>query len=401
MKSFRVVLSILVAAVFLGAAPVPVVVTRDEPVDILIDGQKMGSTQLKTGQTLDLVSKDGEFAVLSMGGTTTVKVPLAACRLPDEQPQKADKTVLAQAVPAPQPVTISAPPPSEAKSTQPVQGGSKKENQNLPSQFTLNRGSASDQANSTDTEKVNPNWKLVWSDEFEGDSVDPGKWEFEVNGDGGGNNELQYYTDRKKNAQVKDGKLIITAIKEDYTGPDGKKRSYTSARLKTKGKGDWKYGRMEARIKLVKGKGMWPAFWMMPTDAVYGGWARSGEIDIMELVGHEPNTVYGTLHYGDGWPRNVHTGDKTILKSGEYADDFHVFAVEWEEGVIRWYLDGVRYQTQTKWNTVNGTFPAPFDQKFFIILNLAVGGAWPGKPAETTRFPQSMEVDYVRVYQPQ
>jgi beta-glucanase (GH16 family) len=385
MKFELAFLAVFTLAASLFAAPVQVTVIQEVPVDIMMDGKSMGATKLQAGQSLELVSKDSDFAILSMGGKSTVKVPVAACQFPlasvtpvmaapvTSSPEVKTGTNAAAAIPA------SGPPQS---------------------QFALNPGASSSAGEAKDTEKVNPNWKLVWSDEFEGDSIDMAKWQFEVNGDGGGNNELQYYTDRKKNAQIRDGKLVITAIKEDYTGADGKKKPYTSARLKTKGKGDWKYGRMEARIKLVKGKGMWPAFWMMPTDAVYGGWARSGEIDIMELVGHEANTVYGTLHYGDGWPKNVHTGDKTVLKSGDFDDDFHVFAVEWEEGVIRWYLDGVRYQTQTKWNSVSGPYPAPFDQKFFIILNLAVGGAWPGKPADSTRFPQSMEVDYVRVYQP-
>jgi beta-glucanase (GH16 family) len=243
-----------------------------------------------------------------------------------------------------------------------------------------------------------PNWKLVWSDEFNGDAIDPSKWSFEVNGKGGGNGELQYYTDRPHNAQVEDGKLVITADKEDYSGPDGS-RHYTSARLVTKGHADWKYGRIEARIKMPKGQGMWPAFWMMPAGDVYGSWARSGEIDIVEVLGNAANTAYGTIHYGDRWPKNVHTGDKFVLPAGDFSDDFHVFAVEWKKDAIRWLIDGKVYETQTKWNTVAAPFPAPFDQNFFIVLNLAVGGAWPGPPSPATRFPQRMEIDYVRVYQ--
>jgi beta-glucanase (GH16 family) len=266
------------------------------------------------------------------------------------------------------------------------------------SQFDLIQG----EAGKTDPQhdKVNSTWKLVWADEFNGTSLDMSKWQFEVNGKGGGNNERQYYTDRKENAKVAGGNLVINAIKEKYTGPDGK-RDYTSSRIKTKGKGDWLYGRMEARIKLPEGgKGIWPAFWMMPTDEKYGGWARSGEIDIMENVGHQPSTLYGTLHYGDSWPKNKHTGDKLELTSGKLGDAFHVYAVEWEPGVMRWYFDGKRYQTQTKWDTKAAPFPAPFDQRFFIIFNLAVGGQWPGDPAPSTKFPQQMLVDYVRVYQP-
>ena len=266
------------------------------------------------------------------------------------------------------------------------------------SQFAVNPGAPA--ADAGDHATVNPNWKLVWSDEFDGDSIDKSKWNFEVNGDGGGNNEQQYYTDRPENAKVVDGHLIITAIKEDYKGPDGKSRHYTSARMTTKGKGFWKYGRFEARIKMPKGQGLWPAFWLMPEDSTYGGWARSGELDIVEVIGQRPNIAYGTIHYGDSWPHNVHTGDKFTLPSGDLSDDFHVYAVEWEEGVIRWYIDGQLYQTQTKWYTNGGKFPAPFDQNFFIILNFAVGGAWPGPPNSSTTFPQTMDVDYVRVYQP-
>ncbi|MEI8342333.1 MAG: glycoside hydrolase family 16 protein, partial [Verrucomicrobiota bacterium] len=240
--------------------------------------------------------------------------------------------------------------------------------------------------------------KLIWSDEFNSSSLDTTKWGFEVNGKGGGNGEKQYYTNRQQNAKITDGKLVITARKENFQGPDGK-REYTSARLVTKGKADWKYGRFEARLKFPKGKGYWPAFWLMPTGSVYGGWARSGEIDIAEVIGDKPNILYGTLHYGDKWPKNTHTGDKIILPSGDFSDDFHVIAIEWEEGEIRWYLDGKLYQTQTQWHSAGGPFPAPFNQKFFIILNVAVGGAWPGPPAPDTVFPQAMEVDYVRVYE--
>jgi beta-glucanase (GH16 family) len=280
------------------------------------------------------------------------------------------------------PVTASTTPPPAAPS----------------SQFAVNPGTPStgDSTHAT----VNPNWKLVWSDEFDGDSIDTSKWNFEVNGDGGGNNELQYYTDRPENAKVENGHLLITAIKEDYRGPDGKSRHYTSARMTTKGKFFWKYGRFEARIKMPKGKGTWPAFWLMPEDNVYGGWARSGELDIVEVIGQTPNIAYGTIHYGDSWPHNTHTGDKFTLPSGDLSDDWHVYAVEWEEGQIRWYIDGQLYQTQTKWYTNGGNFPAPFDQNFFIIFNFAVGGAWPGPPNSSTTFPQTMDVDYVRVYQP-
>ena len=244
-----------------------------------------------------------------------------------------------------------------------------------------------------------PGWQLVWADEFDGSSIDSGKWEFEVNAWGGGNNELQYYTDRVENAFVRDGCLSIVAKKEAYTGSEGS-RDYTSARLRSKDRGDWKYGRMEIRAKLPVGQGVWPAIWMLPTDNVYGTWAASGEIDIMEYLGQKPNEVFGTLHYGAKWPKNVHTGKSFTLRKGTFHEDFHVFAIEWEEGEIRWYVDGEHYQTQTKWHTEEADFPAPFDQRFHFVLNVAVGGNLPGSPDETTVFPQAMLVDYVRVYQP-
>ncbi len=241
-------------------------------------------------------------------------------------------------------------------------------------------------------------WNLVWRDEFLDSEIRTDRWNFEVNGQGGGNNESQYYTDRATNARIENGALIIEAHQEQYTGSDGT-RSYTSARLRTLNQGDWQYGRVEARIKLPFGQGIWPAFWMLPTDWVYGGWAASGEIDIMELVGHQPNIVHGTLHYGGPWPQNVYTGDSYTLNE-PFSNDFHTFAVEWEEGEIRWYVDDVHFQTQTNWYSTAGSFPAPFNQRFHIILNVAVGGNWPGYPDATTVFPQRMEIDYVRVYEP-
>jgi len=241
-------------------------------------------------------------------------------------------------------------------------------------------------------------WKLVWSDEFSGDRIDLARWEYEVNGKGGGNNELQYYTDRTENARVEQGCLILTARHEAFTGPDGT-REFTSARLRTKNRGDWCYGRFEIRAKLPKTQGLWPAIWMLPTDNLYRGWAASGEIDIMEYVGHKPAEVFGTLHYGGRHPRNTHTGKNFTLPKGDFSEDFHVFELEWEPGEIRWYVDGVHYQTQTEWRTERAPFPAPFDQRFHLLLNVAVGGNLPGKPDHTTVFPQSMVVDYVRVFE--
>jgi beta-glucanase (GH16 family) len=242
-----------------------------------------------------------------------------------------------------------------------------------------------------------PGWTLVWADEFDGPSIDSSKWSHEVNGAGGGNNELQYYTARATNSFIENGHLVIQALKETYTGPDGT-RNYTSARMRTLNKGDWTYGRFESRMKLPYGQGLWPAFWMLPTDWVYGGWAASGEIDIMEIIGSEPDVLHGTIHYHGEWPDNRSSGASWTLPSGDFSDDFHVFALEWEEGVMRWYVDGIHYSTKTSWDSTSAPYPAPFDQRFHILLNVAVGGNWPGDPDPTTVFPQQMVVDYVRVY---
>lgn len=249
----------------------------------------------------------------------------------------------------------------------------------------------------TENEYDLPGWELVWQDEFDAPEIDLTKWEHEVNAHGGGNNELQYYTDHSKNSYIENSTLVIEAIRENYTGPEGT-REYTSARLRTRNKGDWKYGRFDIRAKLPFGQGLWPAIWMLPTDWVYGGWPLSGEIDIMELLGHEPGRVYGTIHYGESWPVNSHSGGNLTLPFGGFHLDFHVFTVEWDTTEIRWYMDGEHYHTETDWFTSSADYPAPFDQRFHILLNVAVGGNWPGDPDHTTYFPQRMYVDYVRVY---
>ncbi|RCU50914.1 hypothetical protein DU002_06200 [Corallincola holothuriorum] len=243
-------------------------------------------------------------------------------------------------------------------------------------------------------------WNLVWSDEFNGTAIDAQRWNHSDNGWGGGNNELQYYTPRQENAYVDNGSLKITARREYYEGSDGG-RDFTSARLDTKGKMDFLYGRVDVRAKLPSGQGLWPAIWMLPTDDAYGGWASSGEIDIMEAVNLQVdgnNSIHGTLHYGGKWPDNTHSGDK-VTPATNVATQFHTYSVEWEPEAIRWYIDGKLYQTQTQWWSEGGSYPAPFDQRFHLILNVAVGGNWPGSPNQNTVFPQIMEVDYVRVYE--
>ena len=239
-------------------------------------------------------------------------------------------------------------------------------------------------------------WELVWSDEFDapdGSGPNPDKWSYVTGGGGWGNAERQVYTDRRQNAAVEDSALLICAQEND-----GGYR-YTSARLRTQDRGDWTYGRFEVRARLPYGQGIWPAIWMLPSHTEYGGWPTSGEIDIMEMLGQNPVRVYGTLHYGTP---HTHSGDDYSLRTEEtFTDDYHVFALEWEPGEIRWYVDGYHYQTQTEWFTPkpDTPYPAPFDRPFHLILNVAVGGRWPGYPDETTKFPQCMAVDYVRVYQ--
>jgi beta-glucanase (GH16 family) len=233
-------------------------------------------------------------------------------------------------------------------------------------------------------------WVLDWHDEFDGTKLDAGKWVAETGGHGWGNQELQYYTGRPDNLRVEDGKLVIEARREDYKGS-----RYTSARIKTAGLVERTYGRYEARILIPRGQGIWPAFWMLGVDAGKQGWPRSGEIDIMENIGKEPNLVHGTLH-GPGYAGANAFGRPQALKEGSYADDWHVFAVEWEPGEIRWYRDGILYHTARPDNVPGGDWV--FEQPFYVLLNLAVGGAWPGNPDAATVLPQRMLVDYVRVY---
>jgi beta-glucanase (GH16 family) len=260
-------------------------------------------------------------------------------------------------------------------------------------------GSARNEVNdATPTLPAPKGWKLAWADEFDapdGALPDPAHWTYDTGAGGWGNGELQHYTSRRaENAHIQGGNLVITARHEDFEGAD-----YTSARLLTRGLGDWTYGRFEVRAKLPQGQGIWPAIWMLPTDWKYGGWPASGEIDIMELIGKEPSRAYGTLHWGA--PHTFEGGHYDLPPGQVFADDFHVFAVEWEPDEFRWFVDGQLYYTQRDWFTssTKAQFPAPFDQRFHLILNVAVGGAWPGYPDETTVFPQSMIVDYVRVYE--
>lgn len=243
-------------------------------------------------------------------------------------------------------------------------------------------------------------WVLSWSDEFSGangSTPDPTKWTYDLGGGGWGNGELQTYTSRAENVSIQNGNLVITAAKETFTGTDGISRDYTSARLKTQGLFAQSSGKFEARLKIPAGQGLWPAFWMLGNDIGTNGWPTCGEIDIMENVGYEPTLVHGTIH-GPGYSGGNSIGASKALAAGKYADDFHVYAVEWEGTQIRFYVDGVLYATRTPADLPNNGSVWVFDHPFFLILNVAVGGAWPGAPDGSTTFPQQMLVDYVRVY---
>ena len=247
-------------------------------------------------------------------------------------------------------------------------------------------------------------WRLSWSDEFDGPAgaaLNHDKWTAETGGGGWGNQELEFYTDDVENAHLDGhGVLVITAI--NRTLPDAFKCwygpcRYTSARLITKGKFTQAFGRFEARIKLPAGQGMWPAFWLLGADIDKVGWPRCGEIDIMENIGRAPSVVRGTIH-GPGYSgANGLGADYTLPQGRRFADDFHTYAVEWEPEAVRWYVDGQLYETRTPADLPAGARWV-YDHPFFIILNVAVGGAWPGSPDATTIFPQKMLVDYVRVY---
>lgn len=305
-------------------------------------------------------------------------------------------------------------------------------------------GSDSDVATLTDTssfqtQKPVSDWQLVWSDEFDGSLINDRKWTFEVNCDGGGNNEQQCYTENSENAFIEDGILNIVAL----PAAEDAEKDYTSARLNSKNKGDFKYGRFEIRAQMPSGQGSWPAIWMMPTHSVYGEWPNSGEIDIVEAVnlkadnaGAPENHIHGTIHYGkaDANGDASYSGKAYAMSDGiNPADDFHTYAIEWNEGEIRWYVDDYLYATQRKsdvvtnskgqsvglrhqgwfaeyYNPANGELEtaysnAPFDQEFFLVMNLAVGGDWPenanetGVNADAFANGQTLKIDYVRVYE--
>lgn len=237
-------------------------------------------------------------------------------------------------------------------------------------------------------------YTLLWHDEFNGKSLDESIWNYEPHEPGWTNNELQEYTTSTDNVFLRDGNLVIKAIQTD----DG----YTSGKVTSQNKQDFTYGKVVARARVPEGKGLWPAIWMMPQDeSYYGQWPKCGEIDIMEVLGHQVDTAYATIHYGE--PHGEQQGTY-VLDEGTFASDFHEFSVEWEPGEMRFYIDGNLYHTVNDWFTavddVEKPYPAPFDQPFFVQMNLAVGGDWPGDPDANTDFDKAeFEIDYVRVYQ--
>lgn len=241
----------------------------------------------------------------------------------------------------------------------------------------------------TVTAKADTGWNLAWSDEFNGTSINTSNWKYESGGDGWGNNELEYYTNRSENARIENGNLVIEARKENYNG-----MNYTSARLKSQGLKNWTYGKVEARMKLPAGQGVWPAFWMLGENISQVSWPKCGEIDIMEHINNE-SAIHGTIHWDS-------TGNNTHAQYGAASPNidvtqYHVYSIEWDASSIKWFVDGTQYLEANIANNINGT--EEFHKPFFILFNLAIGGNWPGNPDGSTPFPAKMYVDYVRVYQ--
>ena len=274
---------------------------------------------------------------------------------------------------------------------------------NNTSSGSSSSGSSSSQTPSglTEADLLKQGYKLKWKDDFNGDSLNKADWNVETHEPGWVNSEWQAYVDSADNIQVKDGKLLLKPIKT--VDKDGN-ASYTSGRINTQGRHDFKYGYFECRAKVPTGKGYLPAFWMMPTDEnLYGQWPKCGEIDIMEVMGQETNKAYGTIHYGE--PHAQSQGTYSVSAADNFADNYHTYAVDWEPGKITWYIDGIKYHEESDWfsakeNQGTVAYPAPFDQPFYMILNLAVGGSWVGYPDESTTYDdQQFAIDYVKVYQ--
>ena len=276
-----------------------------------------------------------------------------------------------------------------------------KKDENSSSGSTSGGSSSTDTFETTPSELAKKGYSFKWGDDFTGTSLKRSDWNVELHEPGWVNNELQAYVDSDENIQVKDGNLLLKPVKK--TNAD-ETESYTSGRINTQGKHDFKYGYFECRAKVPAGKGYLPAFWMMPADEnLYGQWPKCGEIDIMEVMGQETNKAYGTIHYGE--PHDQSQGTYTVSEKNNFADNYHTYACEWEPGKIIWYIDGVKFHEESDWFSAKSgqgevTYPAPFDQPFYMILNLAVGGSWVGYPDATTTYDdQQFAIDYVKVYQ--
>ena len=241
-------------------------------------------------------------------------------------------------------------------------------------------------------------WNIVWQDEFNNDSLDLTKWSREIGGHGWGNNELQFYTDSDSNSYVENGNLTLKAqVVPQGIGSSKGLRYYSSARLRTYGKGDWKYGRIEVKAKVASGQGIWPAIWMLPTDWLFGGWPSSGEIDIMEHVGYDLGVVHGSVHT-EAYNHKINTQRSSARKIANVDTEFHVYSIIWDKDKISFFIDDVQYFLFE--NDQQGNYKTwPFDQRFHLLINIAVGGDWPGNPDNSTNFPRKMLVDYVRVYE--
>lgn len=235
--------------------------------------------------------------------------------------------------------------------------------------------------------------EAVWAQEFN-EAIDTTIWSYELGDKGWGNKEWQNYTNSLENAFIEDGKLVLKAIK---TGDSLAHGNFTSARLVTRNKYNLKYGKIEARMKLPKGQGIWPAFWMLGSDHPNTSWPQCGEIDLMEYLGHETNKVYGTIHGPGHAGMNGISGNR-VLGNTDLSADFHVYTTNWQEDKIEWFIDGEKYFEVSPESLPDGQ-EWVFNDEFFFLLNLAVGGNWPGYPDETTVFPQQFEVDYIRVYE--
>ncbi|MGB1874165.1 MAG: glycoside hydrolase family 16 protein [Akkermansiaceae bacterium] len=252
-------------------------------------------------------------------------------------------------------------------------------------------------------------WVMVWRDEFNGDRLDPSKWVREENGYGGGNFERQFYSTDTKYCHTSDGTLKISVYRDPHTTVDGKTQPYCSARIRTLHRAQWKYGRFEIRAKMPDGQGMWPAVWLLPSKSPYGTWASSGEIDIIESRGSEVHKTTGALHFGGAWPRNTYLAGAYTFPGKNAAQDFHTYVLEWDKDKISWSVDGVTYKTigKAQWYSekARDNPHAPFDQPFYLIVNVAVDGRFFQGTAQISdlladkEFPQTLLVDYIRVYQ--